>query len=727
MLFALTEFRVQSHEGHQPLPSKGVLVDTQTGHVTLARQARQAIDLQTEEVALADVSSALSVYAETMATWQGRAFGSAQVSGRVVNLLVRPGETVLKDQIVAELSSREIESLRQNYVQADRELKLNSELIELTRPSAESGAIPMQRLLELETAYQQSLNSLEIARIRSKILGIPESDLKKDETIPLNHFIRSPIAGKVIHSDLAEGQYVETFEHLFEIVSNDQLWVRLQLLEKDSFKVKPGQPVSIEFSEAKIKIDTTVQWIDAALDPKTRVCWAWAVLSHPNALPGLVGKATIQTSTDSNKLTVPLNAILSDGLQSYVFVEEAATRESSEYRKRNLKLGERRRKDSRSSEHRIEVIQGDIYPGDRIVVKGGHELSSLFFLGVLKLSELERQRLGISTATVSEKNFKRMLELPANASLPPESRSIVSSRLEGTVCSHTLHPGREVKKGDLLLEIAAPEFCSLQVELLTQILNANLSRQRAERLSDLKTDAFSRKILMEIRAEAERLEGQAESLKRQLLILGLTSTEIDQLIRSKNILRYLPIRSTINGKISSWSGTIGETVSANQRLAEIQNTSAIWFETHLPVQQLKNVQQADSGIISVLSKSDYRIPITVARISPVVNESTRTSRIWLSPPALPPDHPFKEGMFLTAFIFLQEGPQGIAVPSSAVIRDGLQHFVFVQKPNDYIERRRVTIGRSDDEFVEILSGVSVGENVISSGGRELQTAHASLR
>jgi RND family efflux transporter MFP subunit len=695
--------------------------------VTLSRQARQAIDLQTEEVALADVSAALSVYAETVATWQGRAFGSAQVSGRVVKLLVRPGESVSKNQVVAELSSRELESLRQDYLQATRELKLNTELIELTRPSAESGAIPMQRLLELETAYQQSLNSLEIARIRSQIFGIPESDLKKDETLPLHHFIRSPIAGKVIHSDLAEGQYVEAFEHLFEIVNNDQLWVRVQLLEKDSFKVKPGQPVSIEFSDAKIKIDTTVEWIDAALDPKTRVCWAWAVVSHPNALPGLAGKATIQISTDSSKLTVPLNAILSDGLQSYVFVEEAATRESAEYRKRNLKLGERRQKDPRTLDHRIEVLQGDIYPGDRIVMKGGHELSSLFFLGVLKLSEVERQRLGISTATVSEKKLKSMLELPAIVSLPPESRSIVSSQLEGTICSHTLSPGREVKKGELLLEIAAPEFCSLQVELLTKILNANLARQRVERLSNLKADALSRRIVMEIRAEAERLEGQAENLKRQLLILGLTPSEMDQMIRSKNILRFLPVRSTINGKISNGSGTIGETVIANQRLAEIQNTTSFWFETHLPVQQLKNVQQADRGIVSALSKPDYRIPITVARLSPVVNESTRTSRIWLSPLALPPENLFKEGMFLTAFIFLQEGPQGLAVPSSAVIRDGLQHFVFIQKPNDYIERRRVIIGRSDDEFVEILSGVSVGESVISSGGRELQTAHASLR
>ncbi len=41
----------------------------------------------------------------------------------------------------------------------------------------------------------------------------------------------------------------------------------------------------------------------------------------------------------------------------------------------------------------VEVLHGDVYPGDRVVVKGGHELSSLFFLGVLKLSSSDQQRL----------------------------------------------------------------------------------------------------------------------------------------------------------------------------------------------------------------------------------------------------------------------------------------------------------------------------------------------
>jgi len=234
-----------THEGHQPLPSKGVQVDTDRGYIILSGQARDAIGLETEEVSVGEVTSRLFAYAETVAPWNAKAFGSAQISGRITKLLVRPGDSVAKNQVVAELSSRELELLQLEFTQAKKELALNQQLLEMTRPSAVAGAVPMQRLLELENAYQQSENSLAIARIRARSLGVDASTLDQNEQQPIRRQIRSPIAGTVIHSDLSEGKFVDAFEHLFEIVNNDETWVRLQLLEKDLFNVAIGQRVNL--------------------------------------------------------------------------------------------------------------------------------------------------------------------------------------------------------------------------------------------------------------------------------------------------------------------------------------------------------------------------------------------------------------------------------------------------------------------------------------------------
>ncbi|MFN7735342.1 MAG: BON domain-containing protein, partial [Pirellula sp.] len=56
-----------AHEGHQPLPTKGVQVDTDRGYITLSGLARDAIGLETAEVSIGEVSSGLFAYAESVA------------------------------------------------------------------------------------------------------------------------------------------------------------------------------------------------------------------------------------------------------------------------------------------------------------------------------------------------------------------------------------------------------------------------------------------------------------------------------------------------------------------------------------------------------------------------------------------------------------------------------------------------------------------------------------
>ena len=159
LMLALATSAASGHEGHQPLPTKGVQVDTQNGQLTLSAQARNAIGLQAEELLVGTVASTLTVYAEAVTPWQAKAFGSAQISGRIAKLLSRPGDFVKKDQIIAELSSRELELLKLDYQQAVNDVSLNQRLLDMTRPTALAGAVPMQRLLEIENAVEQSQNS----------------------------------------------------------------------------------------------------------------------------------------------------------------------------------------------------------------------------------------------------------------------------------------------------------------------------------------------------------------------------------------------------------------------------------------------------------------------------------------------------------------------------------------------------------------------------------------
>ncbi len=99
--------------------------------------------------------------------------------------------------------------------------------------------------------------------------------------------------------------------------------------------------------------------------------------------------------------------------------------------RKTIQLGKRTLEAHKQSEPMVEVLQGDIYPGDRVVVKGGHELSSLFFLGVLKLYSSDQQRLGIRSEPASHREVASTTQLTASVTLPPENRSVLSSQLDG--------------------------------------------------------------------------------------------------------------------------------------------------------------------------------------------------------------------------------------------------------------------------------------------------------
>jgi Cu(I)/Ag(I) efflux system membrane fusion protein len=94
---------------------------------------------------------------------------------------------------------------------------------------------------------------------------------------------------------------------------------------------------------------------------------------------------------------------------------------------------------------------------------------------------------------------------------------------------------------------------------------------------------------------------------------------------------------------------------------------------------------------------------------------------------MPEQFILRDGMQLSLALNVGVQVTSLVVPSEAILRDGLHAFVFVQKADGYLDRRRVTTGRSDGQRIEVREGVSPGDQVIVAGGRELQTAFSSLR
>jgi cobalt-zinc-cadmium efflux system membrane fusion protein len=715
-----------AHEGHQPLPTKGVQVDVKTGHLTLSRAARDVLDIQAIEVRTGSVPAAVHAYATVESPWARHAFATARLSGRVVRLAVRPGDFVEAGQVLAEVDSLELRSLRQEFQMYQAQLELTGKLLTGVERAAGVGSIPGQRLVEAETAHRQNENALTVLRAKAAGLHVPEELLSASSANDANRLtlpIQSPIRGAIVHADVAIGKVVEPTEHLFEIVDTSQVWLRMGVLEQDLYRVKESQLAVVSFpGTLNERLTAPIDKRGLFLAPDRHQGVLWASYQNESAvkqvLPGMQGVASIVDHETRELVLVPANAIFSDGAERYVFVEETSTKESSEYRKKPVVVGRR-------NGEWAEVVSGDIFPGDRVVTQGGHELSSLFFLGVLRLSEATSKSIGLALQPVALQPVERVVRLEGLVEVPPQNRTTIYSQLGGTIKRIRVDRSQPVKAGDVLLEIASLELQDIQLELLRAHLDESMWRETLARRQSA-GEAIQRRSVLETEGFLRAAEGKATNLKQKLLSLGLTTAQIEDVLSTGEVVDAVPLRAPFDGFVVEFLGTLGQAVRPDEPLLDVQDLSHVWVQAFVGTRDGDKVAPGQRARLRLVADGAFEATGEVVRMGPIVEADSRTQAAWIEFDQ-PPARVLLNNMLVTATLTAAVDPPTLAVPRTAVASDGLRSYLFVKSSNGEFHRRLVEIGRADDRFVQILRGVKPGELVATSGVPQLQTAYAAVR
>jgi HlyD family secretion protein len=107
----------------------------------------------------------------------------------------------------------------------------------------------------------------------------------------------------------------------------------------------------------------------------------------------------------------------------------------------------------------------------------------------------------------------------------------------------------------------------------------------------------------------------------------------------------------------------------------------------------------------------------VTRINTAVDLATRTLQAEIYIPN--PNRLLKPGMFAKLEVILSEKPDALVIPRNAVLEEGGAKFVFVIKGSE-AHRATVSTGYEEDQFVEILEGLSEGDQVVVRGQESLK-------
>ncbi|MBX7104210.1 MAG: efflux RND transporter periplasmic adaptor subunit [Gemmataceae bacterium] len=715
-----------AHEGHVALPSRGAQVDAVKGFIVLSRESRDALDVKAAEITTRPIPDSVLAYATLVAPWQRHAFATSRLPGRIVRMHARPGEKVAAGQTVAEIVSFELENLHLEIISAHTEQKLAEQSLAILRESG--GSVPRQTVLDADAKRLQTVNALAVARAKWLGLGLEATDFDAVVRDP-NHRvasypIRSPVAGTVVHADLSVGKVIESNEHLFEVVDLTTVWARIGVLEKDYQRVAPGQPVAVRLSALPGAVFAgTVQVVNPGLDPVSHLNSVWVELTNPpgvepTLLPGMTGQARIQMPVPADARVVPAAALIDDGLAQYILVEEAKADKQSEYRRKNVVV-------VRATADRVEVRAPSLFPGDRVVTQGAHELGGFFVPGVLKLSPEAATTIGLQVAPVARHPVADVIEVEGQVDVLPDRRSVASTPLAGNIVTILVDRGQAVTAGQVLAEVFSLEAMNLQLELIREQLALDLLEQQ-NKAYQTAGDAVPRRKLVELAAERNAVRFRRDSVRNRLAVAGLTPEQIDAMVSARRPLDRVPVRSPIAGTITSFDKALGQSVKAETPLFEVQDLSRPAVQGFVSERDARRIAVGQAARVRLTADSRTTMEGRVVRSSRVVSPDDQTLRIWVDLPQ-PTPAMLRDGQLAGIAIVAASSPPTLAVPHTAILHEGTRAYVFVRSADGAFDRRPVTTGRADDQWTEVTAGLAEAEVIAVRGVNGLQTAYASLR
>jgi len=289
----------------------------------------------------------------------------ARVTGRVVKVTVREGDTVRAGQTIAALTSPDLAKTRADYAAASARAT-----------SARKNAGRLRSLSEQHLAADQdavaagaeaAAAEAERDAIAQAVRGMGAPLVARGDPSVLA--VASPIGGQVVQRDAVPGQLVEPGHTIATVADMSRVFFQAQLFEKDLARVREGATCEVRLNGYPDKVFVgRVARVASQIDPQSRTLTARIVVAEASAEMklGLFGSARLSLSEAAadDRVVIPLSAVTDIGERKIAFVRQA----DGHFAVHDVHLGPTAGGD-------VAVLSG-LSAGEDVVVTGVHTLKS---------------------------------------------------------------------------------------------------------------------------------------------------------------------------------------------------------------------------------------------------------------------------------------------------------------------------------------------------------------
>lgn len=281
-------------------------------------------------------------------------------------------------------------------------------------------------------------------------------------------------------------------------------------------------------------------------------------------------------------------------------------------------------------------------------------------------------------------------KLVALGSLSANQSINITPQIEGRIVSLQLQEGARVPAGKVLVKLDDRE----QVAITAQ---ARIDLGEAKRQL-----AYMEKLISNKAISVEEIQAKRASVKRLGAALQAEQAKLDQYI----------LQAPFAGTLSFHDQSVGALISAGTVLTTLDDLDTMKLTFKLPESSLSQVARGATITATSDAWPGTTFTGTIDSINPRIDPLSLTFQVRAM--LTNPDNRLLPGMLMRTEIELPPQEQ-LVVPARSIMFESNQRYVYVIDQQNRIARRLINTGQTNGQYIVVLSGLSVGEQVVNEG------------
>jgi len=325
----------------------------------------------------------------------------------------------------------------------------------------------------------------------------------------------------------------------------------------------------------------------------------------------------------------------------------------------------------------------------------------------------------LTVKPVEEMIFRTETVTDGYIAIDEDFTTAVFSPFSGRVNKVIAKLGDRVEKGTPLMSVEANEFIQAQSELIAARAQFDLAATNEKRQHELyDAQGAALKDWQQSQVELATAEGNLAAVRNRLRILGKSDEEIASLERMEGapaMRSESVVSAPISGTVVQRQVGVGQYIQAGSAnpVFSIGDLSHVWLVANVREVEGAHVRAGDAVEVHVLAYPERVFKAKISYVAPSIDPNTH--RLAVRADVDNHEGLLKPQMFASFTILKGDDALGIGVPQSAVVYEGESARVWVSRTDGEVELRNIKTGRTSEQMVEVVAGLSAGEQIVTSG------------